>query len=177
MGISLVWFAVEAAAARVFLDRAGFEDTGEPDDYFEADTSGGLMPSGWYVLATSDFDLIGADILADWSRGAGRLIAAIADEESQSCMATEWVAGEEVWSISYLSDRADSLTVSGKLPAAFDAIYDRLLNPGGDAAGEGAAAGSAVDHPFEAPVALAEAITGFRHDGVYEGVFSALAEI
>ena len=45
-GFSLAWFAVQGVDQDEFLERAGFEDTGEIDEYFEEEHSGGALPGG-----------------------------------------------------------------------------------------------------------------------------------
>ena len=97
-GISLAWFAVQGVAADELLERAGFVDTGEIDEYFEATHTGGELDSGWYVVVTEEAALLEPAKLAVWSAG-GRLVAAVVHEETQTSLAMEWRDGKQVWSI------------------------------------------------------------------------------
>lgn len=176
MGLSLVWIAVSGVDADEFLDRAGFEDTGEPDPWFETDYSGAELPGGWYVLVTGDFGVIeNMGLLADWSAGA-RLIVAVADEGSMNSLAMEWIDRRQIWSVFHDGSEGEpTLAVDGDLPDAFEAIRARLM-----AAQAGESAGPpdgslSVDHVFDIPIELAAGITGFRHDHVDEDAgFTAL---
>jgi hypothetical protein len=164
----LVWFAVQGKSRDAVLRDAFFVDTGEPDDYFEADASVGDLPGGWTVLVCSEFDLFTEDTLRDWSKGA-RLVACVIEEEALVSVATEWADGQLIWTASHDGgEGGDELEISGELPKAFDAIRAELLLKA-DAAGAGE-----VDHVFEAPLDLAESVTGFRHDQVFDGVFTAV---
>ena len=159
MGFSFVWIAVSGVDADEFLDRAGFEDTGEPDPWFETDYSGANLPGGWYVLVTSDFGLIeNMGLLAEWSAGA-RLVVAVADEGSMNSLAMEWIDRRQIWSVFHDGSEGEpTLAVDGDLPEAFESIRARLM----------AQAEPGVDHVFDIPLDLAAGITGFRHDQVDE---------
>ena len=89
MGFSLAWFAAQGIDRDDLLERLGFTDTGEVDEYFEQDHSGGELPGGWYIVMTSDLGLLAPDKLAQWSAG-GRLVAAVVHEGAMNSLATEW---------------------------------------------------------------------------------------
>ena len=74
MSVSLAWVAVQGVAPDELLERAGFVDTGEVDEYFEAEHTGGELSGGWYVIVTEDAGLLEPAKLAVWSAG-GRLVA------------------------------------------------------------------------------------------------------
>jgi hypothetical protein len=163
MGFNLAWFAVSGIDPETFLERAGFEDTGDADEYFEAPHSGGDMPDGWYVLVTDKADLADAARLAKWSAG-GRLIACVILEDQMTSLAMEWREGKQVWSV-YWDGGAEhkQLQVEGNLPQSFEAIHADITALQAEMdrdAGEG----EQVDLIFELPLDLAEEITGFRHD-------------
>ena len=48
------------ASKLIVLMTDGLIDTGEPDDYFEADLAGAEYPGGWFVVLASDFSLMDA---------------------------------------------------------------------------------------------------------------------
>jgi|JI10StandDraft_1071094.scaffolds.fasta_scaffold65867_4 hypothetical protein len=159
-GISLAWFAVQGVAADELLERAGFVDTGEIDEYFEATHTGGELDSGWYVVVTEEAALLEPAKLAVWSAG-GRLVAAVVHEETQTSLAMEWRDGKQVWSI-YHDGTAEEpqLSVEGQLPEVFEQIKREMA----ELEAEVAAQGGEFDAAFEVPLDLAEDITGFRHD-------------
>jgi hypothetical protein len=171
MSFNLAWFAVHGIDPEDFLELAGFEDTGEADEYFDAPHSCGELPDGWFVLVTDKADLADAARLAKWSAG-GRLIACVILEDQSTSLSMEWRDGKQVWSV-YWDGAAEhkQLQVEGKLPDSFEAIHADIANlqaeadkartdgarTDGDEEGE-------TDLVFELPLDLAEEITGFRHD-------------
>jgi hypothetical protein len=160
MGVNLAWFAVQGIAPETFLERAGFEDTGEPDEYFECDHSGGELPDGWYVMVTDRVDLVDPARLAQWSAG-GRLVACVVLEGAMNSLAMEWRDGKQIWSVFWDGGAEEKqLQVEGQLPDNFNEVREDIaaLHAEMDRDGGG------VDVVFELPLDLAEEITGFRHD-------------
>ncbi|MDP3736109.1 MAG: hypothetical protein Q8R02_01890 [Hyphomonadaceae bacterium] len=162
MTLSLAWFAIQGLAPDEFLDRAGFEDTGEPDEYFDAEHSAGDLPGGWYVVVTAQAGLLDPARLAQWSAG-GRLVAVVVHEDTATSLATEWRDGRQVWSAFHDgSAEKKQLEVEGKLPDIFDAIREDLMAVQAEAVSEG----DYFDAGYDIPLDLAEDITGFRHDAL-----------
>lgn len=160
MGFSLAWVAVHGIAGDDFLERAGFEDTGEIDEYFEEQHSGGEIPGGWYVIVTSEIGLLEPAKLALWSAG-GRLVATVVHEDSSNSLAMEWRDGKQVWSLSHDgSEGGDQLAVEGTLPDVFEELHQEAVA----AQEESRKEGGEVDFVFDIPLDLAAEITGFRHD-------------
>lgn len=162
MSLSLAWFAVNGLAPEDFLDRAGFEDTGEADEYFDAEHSGGDLPGGWYVVVTAQADLLDPARLTQWSEGC-RLVAVVVHEDTSTSLAMEWRDGRQVWSAFHDgSAEKKQLEVEGNLPDIFDAIRQDLMAVQAEAASEGAE----FDAGYDIPLDIAEDITGFRHDAL-----------
>lgn len=160
MGFSLAWFAAQGIPKDDFLERAGFDDTGEVDEYFEETHSGGQLPGGWYVIVTSDVGLLAPDRLRQWSAG-GRIVAAVVHEDSMNSLATEWKDGRPVWSVSHDgSEGGDSLEVEGQLPD----LFEELKQEADAAQAESEKEGGGVDFVYDIPLDLAADLTGFRHD-------------
>ena len=158
MSFSLAWFAVQGVPKDVFLERAGFEDTGEMDEYFEEEHSGGELPGGWYVVVTNDLSLLEASKLAHWSAG-GRLVAAVVHEDAMNALATEWRDGRQVWSVSHDgSEGGDTLEVEGALPDVFEELKQEAM------AATAEVEGGSGNFAFDIPLDLAAEVTGFRHD-------------
>lgn len=160
MSFSLAWFAVQGIAKDDFLERSGFHDTGEVDEYFEEQHSGGDIPGGWYVIVTSEIGLLEPARLAQWSAG-GRLVAVVVHEGSSNSLATEWRDGAQVWSVSHDgSEGGDQLAVEGQLPEVFEELHQEAVA----AQEESRKEGGEVDFVFDIPLDLAAEVTGFRHD-------------
>jgi hypothetical protein len=165
MGFNLAWFAVQGVDPETFLERAGFEDTGEPDEYFEAAHSGGEMAGGWYVLVTDNAGLADAARLSKWSAG-GRLIACVILEDQTTSLSMEWRDGRQVWSVYWDGGAGHKqLQVEGALPESFEAIHADITALQAEMDRE-ANEGEGTDIVFELPLDLAEEITGFRHDQI-----------
>lgn len=157
MSFSLVWFAVQGIAKDEFLERAAFVDTGEVDEYFEEEHSGGDLEGGWYAVVSNDVGLFEPAKLVRWSAG-GRLVACMVHEGSMNSLATEWSDGRQVWSVSHDgSEGGDRLDVEGALPEVFEELKR-------EAVALGAEGGESVDFVFDIPLDLAAELTGFRHD-------------
>ena len=159
MSFSLVWFAAHGIGKDEFLSRTGFDDTGEIDEYYEHDHSGGELAGGWYVIVSTDLGLMEPGKLAAWSAG-GRLVAAVIHEGSMNSLATEWRDGRQVWSAAHDgSDGGDKLEVEGELPEIFQELQQEAAAAQAEAGPEGG-----IDFAFDIPLDLAADITGFRHD-------------
>jgi hypothetical protein len=161
MSFSLVWFAAQGIGKDAFLERAQFEDTGEVDEYFEHDHSGGELPDGWYVILSNEMGLLEPAKLAKWSAGA-RVVAVAIHEGSMNSLATEWRDGKQVWSVSHDgSEGGEQLDVEGQLPEVFAELQHEATAAQAEAGGE---EGEGVNFVFDIPLDLAAEITGFRHD-------------
>jgi hypothetical protein len=159
MSVSAVWFAVQDGSPDNFLDAAGLVDTGEADEFFEAEVSAALYPDGWYVVLAGDPELFELENLKAFSENA-RLVAAVAHEGTLFSLATEWRNGAPVWSVSHeVSDTGEPLiTVDGQLPDAFEPVRQEYL--------EKLDGHTPAEIAFEAPLEVAFRITGFRADMV-----------
>lgn len=159
MSFSLVWFAVQGIGKDEFLERTGFDDTGEVDEYFEEAHSGGDLPGGWYIIVSSDMGLLDPARLAKWSAG-GRLVAAVVHEETMNSLATEWNDGRQIWSVAHDgADGGDTLEVEGALPDVFEELKHEAAAMQAEAGPDGD-----TDFVFDIPLDLAAEVTGFRHD-------------
>lgn len=160
MSFALAWFAVQGVGKDEFLDRTGFTDTGELDEYFDQDHSGGELPDGWYVVLTNDLGLADPARFAQWSAG-GRLVAVVVHEETSNTLATEWKDGRQLWSVSHDgAEGGDELAVEGQLPDVFEELKQEAVAAQADAKDEG----GDVNFVYDIPLDLAAEITGFRHD-------------
>lgn len=159
MGFSLSWIAVPTAARGKLLDVLNLHPTGSFEEVPEAAASGIDLPTGWYVVLRNRVEMtpgISAD-LARLSRSVG-VIACFVEEHVMVSWARGWSAGVLAWSVYHdLQVGLRHLEASGDLPPEYPAVRDRLLaEQDQDPAG--------ADYAFDVPIALAERLTGFRHD-------------
>lgn len=159
MGFSLSWIAVPAAARGELLDVLKLTPTGRFEEVPEAAASGIDLPTGWYVILRQREEMTpgtSAD-LARLSRSVG-VVACFVEEHVMVSWARGWSAGGLAWSVYHdLQAGLRHLEASGDLPPEYRAVRDRLLAKQ-DHDPEGA------DYVFDVPIALAEQLTGFRHD-------------
>jgi hypothetical protein len=152
---------VQGIAKDDFLQGMGFEDTGETDEYFDQDHSGGELAGDWYVVVSNDLSLMDPARLAKWSVG-GRLVAALVHEDTSNSLATEWRDGKLLWSASHDgSEGGDELSVEGALPEVFEELKHEAIAAQAEAGPEGE-----LDFIFDIPLDLAADVTGFRHDEI-----------
>jgi hypothetical protein len=158
MPMTAVWFAVQGLPAETFLERAEFIDTGEPDEFFDAELSAAEYPEGWYVVLAADITLFDADKLKVWSEGA-RIIAAFSDEDAQFSLATEWRDCRALWSISHEAGEGEPIiAIEGDMPEVFEPVRREFLEK---LDGE-----TPAELAFRAPLEVAFRITGFRAEEV-----------
>lgn len=164
MGYSLSWIAVPAVARGQLLDAFKLSPTGRFDEEPDAEASGIDLPSGWYAVVRNRFDVTEGDLagLARLSRKT-RVIACGVEEHVMASWACEWSAGRKAWSVSHDAEAGlRNLAATGDTPPEYPAVRDRLLAEQ-DRSPEG------PDYLFDVPVALAETLTGFRHDSTSPG--------
>ena len=93
------------------------------------------------------------------------LILCSVQESAMVSGAEGWQDGERTWSVLCL-DEADDLIVEGTPPAAFAELQDRARDHRGSPTHD-------RDQPFQVPLRLAEAATGFHYENVLEeGLFA-----
>lgn len=158
MSHSLVWFAVQGIDPDEFLDRADLLDTEEPDEFFDADIAGATFPGGWFVVTSSDFSMMDIENLKEWSEG-GRLIAVAVEEEVLTSIATEWVNGKMVWSISHEPVEGEpEIAVEGTLPPCFGEVKEKYA--------EALDGQTPAELAFMVSIEVAHRITGFHHESL-----------
>lgn len=160
MGFSISWIGFKAEDRDEALRLLGLVDTGEPDEANEAPFSGALLPTGWFIVFSNDFDFATPKRLAALSAGR-KVIACQVEEHVMVSAAYCYDDGEAVWWASHMSENGTyDLTAEGELPDGFAALKDNLF---GKQEAEGGTKAN-VDFIFDVPVELAQAICGFRYD-------------
>lgn len=166
MGFRISLLAAKADKAAV-LSQLGLTDTGQIDEANEAPLSAAQLANGWTIVWAND---------CDWA-DAGRLDGMTPRPAIATLMAHEGVMaadlrvddGADRWSVSYGVDEEGEL--AGNWPAAFAPIVaEAQAREREDESGE-------VDHLFDIPVAIMEAITGHRYDAVSDAMFTIVTGV
>jgi hypothetical protein len=119
------------------------------------------LPNGWRILFTLDFGFPTPERMTLLS-AEGTAIAVSADERSMFSVVRGYERGKAVFAIEHDggSEGARHIATAGAVPAAWAAILDQA-NREQDQEDAGDAE---VDFLFDAPLTLAEALCGYRHD-------------
>jgi hypothetical protein len=119
------------------------------------------LPNGWSVLFTVDFGFPTPERMAVLSAD-GAAIAVSADDRSMFSVVRGYEQGKAVFAIEHDggSQGVRHMETVGKAPAAWAAILDQASREQ-DQEDQGDAE---VDYLFDAPMALAFALCGYRHD-------------
>ncbi|MCP5367585.1 MAG: hypothetical protein H6906_08755 [Hyphomicrobiales bacterium] len=149
----------------------GAADAGRPGEDWIARRSDGT----WTVFFAleDDFDAgLDHDGRLAALAGEAEVLYCLPDAGTMTSLCSGWTGGRMTWRVWHdgLTGESAHLEVDGTPPPPFEAIRDRLLADQRRADADGAT----VDHMFDVPVALFEALTGFRHDtGPADGTFAA----
>jgi hypothetical protein len=156
MGMVTGWIAVRGMERRRMLEALGLEEApGAP----KPKASICDLPNGWSVLFTSDFRFPTPERLALLS-AEGTAIAVSAEEHVMVIAIRGYEGGQAVFAIEHDGGQGvRHIAAAGKVPAEWAAILDQA-NREQDEDDQSAD----VDHLFDAPLALAEALCGYRHD-------------
>jgi hypothetical protein len=163
MGFRISWLGFPRVPKVQVLALVGLVDTGQPDQANESSFSCAELPTGWTILWSNDFDFAAPEHVMALREGRGVLSCQIHAGIMYS--AARWHrAAREVWEVTHdSSDGLYDLQVIGAAPPQLAAIRDRLT---AEQNREDVTPPTMmkVDHIFDVPVALAEALCGFRHD-------------
>lgn len=174
MGFSISWLAVPATAKNSTLDALGLTETTERQQLPESAFAGASLPTGWYLVWFEDPSP--AALKPESLRALslhGKVVACQVEEHAMVSTAACWVDGKEQWFVARdAEDGMTNLDVMGNPPPVFEEIRSARLQLQGSR--------TDVDHVFDVPLALAEALVGFRHDASFddseEEMFSVLLD-
>lgn len=178
MGFAVTWFAVQEAHAASFLQRLCLVETGETEEFPESLIAAAQMDTGWRVLWYNKYDcrFLRTDTVREISLEHDILVCAV-EEHSMSATASLWRRGGRVWHLHYDGSdgpKGSALKAGGALPECLASIRDEMERA---QEAEGGASAN-VDMLFEIPLRVAQALTGFKHDGdsvhVIGGMFHVL---
>jgi hypothetical protein len=152
MGYSLSWLAVRGKPMAKVLEELALRGTGRRDEVADAPMVGAELPGGWTVALVNDGDDFVQEELAIRLSAGCEVITCLVEEHVMQSSAFAWKNGENVWAAVHDAQNggAKHLEAEGDFPAAFSAIREQ-------------------DHMFDAPIDLAKAVTGFRHDQALPG--------
>ena len=153
---SISWIGFKNVGRAECLDILGMTPAAGPAD--RARFSLAELPTGWTVLVSQDFAFASEKRLQRLS--AGRTVVGLQASDTVMCAtATLFDDGRMVWRVDYDCEVGHP-EIAGSPPAEYEAIFERLI------AEQEASdiTDSEVDIIFEAPIELALAVTGFRHD-------------
>lgn len=162
MGFSISWCAVREDGAQQLLDRLGLSPTGETEEVPQSLISTARLDTGWRVLWYNEHE---CPFLRPEDLGAissdREVLMCLVEEHVMASSSELWARGKRAWAIAHSGEDGPSgLSVEGDLPECFASIEREMEEAqraaGGDAAG--------VDHIFEIPLKVAQALVGFRHD-------------
>ncbi len=159
MGTSVSWIATKGMGADDLLEVLGFARAAGGER--KAKTSFCEMSNGWTILITGDFSFPNPERMRSISK-CGIAIACSADERAMYSVARAYSDGEAAWSVDHDGGRQGPyhLAVAGEPPPEWPVIRDRLTE---EQKREDAGDGS-VDCLYDAPIELAKALCGYRHD-------------
>jgi hypothetical protein len=139
------------------LDRLGAEDRGEYIPYpWREPLVFSVTPTGWWIVGSRDFEIAGAERLAELSVG-GEAVGCWLTDVAMASEARAFSDGQKVWAILHDCERSNELITEGDIPEAFAAIHAEARTEQEADDGEG----PPTDYMFEVPQKVVEAICGF----------------
>lgn len=162
MGASMAWVAVQSKDDAAVLRALNATPTADHDELFESELAGVRLRDGWYLIVAQGCDsaLVSDESLSTLSR-IGPLVACSLEEHVMFSSARSWRDGRQIWSVSHDAEQdVLNLETDGDLPEIFSTLRASAVQAQEQ---EGGSA-SEVDHIFEAPLSLAQHLTGFKHD-------------
>jgi hypothetical protein len=163
MGWSISWLAVKDTPPQELLAHFGLEPGGESGVAFDSPISFKACPSGWSILALQRFEhkFLAAEHAKALSAGHDFICCSLDDRVMVSA-SEGWRDGTRLWRVVHNAEEEveefQEVEVSGSPPAALDEILATLRKEHEEDKEGG------VDYFFDAPIRLAEALTGFAHD-------------
>ncbi|HSY19870.1 MAG TPA: hypothetical protein VK815_16120 [Candidatus Acidoferrales bacterium] len=182
MGYSLSWLAVKGKSPAAVRDALGLRPTGQREEFPESDLCAAELPGGWYLIVSDHTEHVAPDAILQTLSAGGELVTCFVEEHVMASAAAGWQDGRKLWSVTRDAQRGgDHLAAEGDLPPEYAAIRDRLLAKQRDEDLEKPPANRRLqrksgdfsqmrcDYIFSIPVELAQALTGYTHDGDIPG--------
>jgi hypothetical protein len=159
MNTAVSWIAVRGMDKAAILAALGLVEVAEDDR--RARQSVATLPSGWVLVFTVDFGFPTPERMRALSAG-GVAIACSADDRAMGSVLRGYSDGRASWAIEHDggSKGPYHMEVDGVPPPEWPAIRERLTK---EQEAEDADEGM-VDCLYDAPMELAFALCGYRHD-------------
>jgi hypothetical protein len=161
MGTVVGWIAVKDTPEKQVVEMLGLVAT--PDGRKATATICGIA-NGWVIVFTTDFGFPTPERMALVS-GDGSAIAVSADDRTMFSVVRGYQRGKAVFAIEHDGGEqgARHIAVAGTAPPEWPPILDQA-NREQD---EEDAGDAVTDFLFDAPMDLAEALCGYRHDAAW----------
>lgn len=175
MGFAISWLAVSGKEPQQVIEELGLARTGETQEFPESSTTCASLQGGWFLVFANDFDspLVSETILSNLST-ACCVVSCQVEEHVMFSSATCHKNGARAWHVAHDAQEAIyHLESNGSVPPEFNGIYAALKKKQDAAGGDEAD----VDYIHDVPVALAQAITSFRHDENIQGADTVPFEV
>lgn len=163
MGFSLSWVAVKGKSLEQVLPILELEPTGEHLEEAEAAFCATTLKNGWSIVICDDVQtpLFDQTTLQTLAANNGQAVWCMVEEHVMYSAAHAYSNGQKTWSVEYSGEHGIAeVDCTGDVPAEFERILADLQNQQTQAGGTQAD----VDYIHDAAIALAHAITDFRHD-------------
>jgi hypothetical protein len=161
MGFRLSWIAVRGVPKDQVLAWMNLAGTGKQDDTMSASFCGAQL-TGWYVVvANRNLEFATEENLFNLSRGC-EAIGCVVEEHVMRCEVVCYRDASFAWRADYFGEEGPdetALDADGALPPQWAAIRDAKVAMQKTAEPD-------EDNYFDAPLELAKALCGFRHDEI-----------
>lgn len=159
MGYAISWIAIKDIKLDQVTSVLDMEETDRTETFPESAISGADLPNGWCHIQFDAFEnpFLKENVLATISSTTQVVYCQVEEHVmySKSCC---WKNGQFIWSSEHDSQKdLFHLISSGELPKSYSKIKTEYIE-------HQVVEGDEVDFIFEIPIALAEEITGYRHD-------------
>jgi hypothetical protein len=161
MSAPVGWIGIQGMDRDGILEATGLVEA-QPGKRLKA--SMWSLPNGWTIVLTVDFGFPTPERMAALS-AEGRAVALSADDRPMFSVVRGYEGGKAVFAIEHDGGQQGvrHMETTGTLPAEWPAVLERLSKDQDEEdAGE-----AEVDHLFDAPLELAKALCGYRHDEVW----------
>jgi hypothetical protein len=175
MGYAISWIAFKDKTSAQVAELLSLAQSGDFEEIPRGMFSGTKPDKGWYVVVINKYGhkFVSTRSLRRVSVN-GDVIAAAIEEHVMFSSTEAWTDGNLVWRLTHKGETGpNNLQEQGSLPEQYLPIKQRLFA----AQRQEDQAEPEVDHIFNIPLELAEAIVGFKHDKAYEKNFEILKPI
>jgi hypothetical protein len=175
MGYAISWIAFKDKTAAQAAGLLGLSPSGELEQEPESMFCGVRLDNGWYVVVINEYrHKFVSDRSLQRVSAAADVVAANIEEHVMFCSVEEWDRGNLIWKVGHESEKGlRHLEEQGSPPGQYLAVKERLL-AAQRREDEGA---REVDYVFDAPLELADALVGFKHDRLINDRFEVLKPV